>query len=113
MLWGGDRNIIEEDRRAELTTECEGEVGTLGPIHLNSPSLAPALDVGKVVLEGLGRGVRVRITSKDTFVIYAHINSRFYAMRLMIKKKWMGINLVGLNLRILLPDNQIFPRFIC
>ena len=69
MLWGGNRNIIEEDRRAGLTTECEGEVGTFGHIHLNSPLLAPALDVGKVVLEGLGSGVGVRVTSKDTGIV--------------------------------------------
>ena len=36
MLWDGDRNIVEGDRRAGLVTECEGEVGTLGPIRLNS-----------------------------------------------------------------------------
>ena len=33
MLWDGDRNIIEKVRRAGLRKECEGEVGTLGPIH--------------------------------------------------------------------------------
>ena len=65
MRRGGYRNIIEEDRRAGPTTECEGGVGTLGLIYLNSPSLAPALDVRKVVLEGLGSGVWVRVIIKD------------------------------------------------
>jgi hypothetical protein len=36
ILWSGNRNVVKEDRRAGLTTECEGEVGTLGPIHLNA-----------------------------------------------------------------------------
>ena len=68
MLWGGDRNIMEEDMRAGLKTECEGEESTLCHIHLHSASLAPALDVGKMVLEGLGSGVKVRVTIKDTAV---------------------------------------------
>ena len=51
MLWFGDRNIIKEDRRAGLTTECAGEVGTIGPIHLKSISLAPTLDV--TIVDGL------------------------------------------------------------
>ena len=49
--------------------ECEGEVGSLGPIHLSSPTLSPALDVGKVVLEGLGNGDGVRVTSKYTGIV--------------------------------------------
>ena len=69
MRWGRDRNIIEEDRRAGPTTECEGEVGTFGSIHLISPSLAPALDVGKMVLEGLESGVGVRVTRKDRYIV--------------------------------------------
>ena len=64
MLWGRYRNITE-GRWAGLMTECEGEVGTLGLIHRNSLSLAPALDVRKVVLEGwelvLGSGLLARI----------------------------------------------------
>ena len=64
MLWGRDRKIIVEDRRAGLTTECEGEVGTLGPIHFNVPSLEPALDTRKVPPgQGLGSGVGARVTN--------------------------------------------------
>ena len=48
-------------RRTGLTTECEGEVGTLRPIRLNSPKPTPALNGGKVVLEGLGNGVTIII----------------------------------------------------
>jgi hypothetical protein len=33
MLRRGNRNVIEEDRRAEPTTVGEGHVGTLGSIH--------------------------------------------------------------------------------
>jgi hypothetical protein len=65
ILWSGDRNVIKEDRRADLTTECKGEVGTLGPIHINSPTLAPPLNGGKVVLKDLGSGFWVRVTSED------------------------------------------------
>ena len=61
MRWGGDRNIIEE---AGPMAKFEGEVGSL-----TSPFLAPALDVGKVVLEGLGSGVWVRVTIKDTGIV--------------------------------------------
>ena len=55
-MWGFHRNgnTVEEDERAELTSEYEGEMGTLGPVHLHMPSPASALDCGKVVLEGLG-----------------------------------------------------------
>jgi hypothetical protein len=50
-------------------TECEGEVGTLGPIHLNSLTPAPALNGGKVILKGLGSGVWVRVTSEDASIV--------------------------------------------
>jgi hypothetical protein len=69
IVWSGDRNVVKEDRRAGLTTECGGEVGTLGPIHLNSPMPAPALNGGKVVLKGLGNGVWVRVTSEDASIV--------------------------------------------
>jgi hypothetical protein len=56
IVWSGDRNVVKEDRKADLTTECKCEVGTVGPIHLKSPTPAPALNGGKVILEGLGQG---------------------------------------------------------
>jgi hypothetical protein len=59
-------NVVIENRRAGLTTEYKSEVGTLDPIYLNMPTPAPALNGGKVDLEGSGSGVRVRVTSKDT-----------------------------------------------
>jgi hypothetical protein len=67
IVWSGDRNVVKEDRRASLTTECEGDEGTLGPIHLNSPTPAPALIGGKVTLKGLGSGVWVRVISEDKY----------------------------------------------
>ena len=45
MLGSGDGNVIEENRRAGLTTECEGDVGALGSIHLDTPSPARKLTV--------------------------------------------------------------------
>jgi hypothetical protein len=53
----------EEDRRAGPITECEGHVGTLGSIHLDTPSPTSALDTGEMVL-----GVRIRVTGEDTSV---------------------------------------------
>jgi hypothetical protein len=37
----------------------EGHVGTLGSIHLDTPSLTPALDTGGMVLKNLRSGVRI------------------------------------------------------
>ena len=54
LRWSWDRSIVEQDRRAGLTTEREGEMGTFGPVHLHTPSPAPGLDVGKMSLECLG-----------------------------------------------------------
>jgi hypothetical protein len=56
-------------KREGLTAECEGELGTLGAIHLNSPMPAPALNGGKVVLERLGSGVWVRVSSEDASIV--------------------------------------------
>jgi hypothetical protein len=53
MLRRGNGNVIEEDRRAGPTTEREGHVGTLGSIHLDTPSPTPALDTGEKVLKDL------------------------------------------------------------
>ena len=39
-------------------TECNGEVGTLGPIHPYSPPLAPVLDAGQVFLKGFKKFCR-------------------------------------------------------
>ena len=51
MNRSGDGNGVEENRRSGLTTEYEGDVGTLGSIHLDKPSLATTLDTGQVVLK--------------------------------------------------------------
>ena len=40
--WNG--NVVIEDGRSVLTTECEGEMGTLGAFHSHTPSPAPGLD---------------------------------------------------------------------
>ena len=64
--WNG--NIVKVDRRAGLSTECEGEIRTLGPIHLHTPSPATCLDCGKVFLEGSGSSVRVRISDEDQWL---------------------------------------------
>jgi DNA topoisomerase IB len=61
LVWGlnvsrrsrGNRNVIEEDRRAGPTTKRERHVGTLGSIHLDTPTPTPALDTGKMVLKDL------------------------------------------------------------
>ena len=42
--WNG--NIVEEDGRAVLTTECEGEMGTLGPFTLTCRRLHQIFDPG-------------------------------------------------------------------
>ena len=52
-----------------LTAECEVEMGTLGTIHLHTPSPAPGMDCGHMILEGLGSGFRVRITREDTCIV--------------------------------------------
>ena len=52
MLRSGDWSIVEKNRRAGLRMVCEGDIGTLGSIHLDVPSLAPALDTGEVILNG-------------------------------------------------------------
>jgi hypothetical protein len=69
LLRRGNRNVIEEDRRAGPTTKCEGHVGTLGSIHLDTPSPTPALDTGEMVLKDLRSGVRIRVTGEDTSVV--------------------------------------------
>jgi hypothetical protein len=53
ILRRGNRNVIKEDRRAGPTTEREGHVGTLGSIHLDTPSPTPALDTREMVLKDL------------------------------------------------------------
>jgi hypothetical protein len=55
------RRGIEEDRRAGPTRECEGHVGTLGSIHLDTPSPTPALDIGEMVLKDLISCVRIGV----------------------------------------------------
>jgi hypothetical protein len=53
MLRRGNGNVIEEDRRAGPTTDCEGHVGTFGSIHLDTPLPTPALNNGEMVLKDL------------------------------------------------------------
>ena len=38
LLGDGNGGAVKEDDWARLTTEGEGEVGTLGAIHLDTPS---------------------------------------------------------------------------
>jgi hypothetical protein len=49
MLRRGNRTVIEEDWSAGPTTEREGHVGTLGFIHLDTPSPTPATVKNKYV----------------------------------------------------------------
>jgi hypothetical protein len=62
-------NVIEKDRSAGPTTECEGHVGTVGYIHLDTPLPTPALDTGEVVLKVWRSGVRIRVTGEETIVV--------------------------------------------
>jgi hypothetical protein len=62
-------NVIEEDRRAGPTTELEGHVGTLGSIHLDTPSPTLALDTREIVLKDLKGGVRIRVPGEDTSAV--------------------------------------------
>ena len=47
-------NCIKCGRRRRLATECKGEVGAHGTVHLDTPSPAPDLYAAEVVLEVLG-----------------------------------------------------------
>jgi hypothetical protein len=47
-------------KRTGLTTEREGYVGTLVPIHLDKPSPTPALDTEEMVLKDLRSGLPCR-----------------------------------------------------
>jgi hypothetical protein len=49
--------------------EREGYMGSLGSIHLDTPSPTPALDTGEMVLKDLRNGVRIRVTGEDTSVV--------------------------------------------
>jgi hypothetical protein len=69
MLRRGNGNVIKEERRTGPTTECEGDVGTLGSIHLDTPSPTPTLDTREVVLKDLRSGVRIRVPGEDTSVV--------------------------------------------
>jgi hypothetical protein len=51
MFKRGDRNCIEGDRRVGPTTERKDEVSTLGLIHLDTPSTAPAFYFMEIILE--------------------------------------------------------------
>ena len=66
VLRSGHGNIIEKEGRTKPTTECKGEVGTLGSVHLYSSP--PGLDAGPVFLKAV-KSVGVRITSKDASVV--------------------------------------------
>jgi hypothetical protein len=68
LLRRGNGNV-RRNWRAGATTECEGHVGTLGSIHLDTPSPTPALDTGKMVLKDLRTGLRIRVTGEDTSVV--------------------------------------------
>jgi hypothetical protein len=63
ILRRGNGNVIEEDRPK---TEREGHVGTLGSIHLDTLSPAPALDTKEMVLKDFKSGVSIRVTGEDT-----------------------------------------------
>jgi hypothetical protein len=69
MLRKGNRNVIEEERKAGPATEYEGHVETLGSIHLDTPSLTPALDTREMLLKDLRSCVRIRVTGEDTSVV--------------------------------------------
>ena len=43
-------------------TECEGEVGTLGAIQLDTPSPALILDICRVVSEDSGGNILIRVS---------------------------------------------------
>ena len=47
MVRRGNRNCIKSEWRRWLATECKGEVGALGTVHLDTPSpvyIIPTLD---------------------------------------------------------------------
>jgi hypothetical protein len=57
--------IVEEDRWTGLTTECEGEVGSLEPVHLDAPSPEPAL---KRWFQRVWK-IKFRVTGEDKNVV--------------------------------------------
>ena len=61
--------LLKRDGRAVLTMECEGEMGTLGPIHSHTSSPAPGSDCGNMILEGLRSGFKIGITREDTCIV--------------------------------------------
>ena len=65
----GDGDIVIEYRRVGLTTEGEGEVSSLGSIHLDSPSLVLVLNSGEMILKRLRSCIRVEDTSEHTGVV--------------------------------------------
>jgi hypothetical protein len=69
MFRRGNRNCIEGERRAGLATECKGEVSTLDPIHLYTPSPAPVFYFMEVILEVIGGCDGIYIRGKDTGVV--------------------------------------------
>jgi hypothetical protein len=69
MLRRGNGNVIKEHRRAGPTTECEGHVGTLGSIHLDTPLPTSDLDTGEMVLKDLRSCVRIRVSGEDKSVV--------------------------------------------
>ena len=49
-IWIGNRNCIKGERRRRLATECEGDVGALGTIHLDTPSPSPDFYIAEWIL---------------------------------------------------------------
>ena len=64
---------MKEDDRAVLTTDCESEIGNIGPIHPHTPLPAPDMDCGNMILDGLGSGFRVRIILERKHVSSAKV----------------------------------------
>jgi hypothetical protein len=85
MLRRGNWNVSEEDSRAGPTTEREGHAGTLGSIHLDTPSPTPAMDTGEMVLKDLRSGVRIRVMAR------IQVSSANVAMRVL---GWDGMSAV-------------------
>jgi hypothetical protein len=60
-----DKNCIKGERRAGPTMERKGEVSTLGPIHLDTPSTAPAFYFTEMILEVIGGCGGINIRGKE------------------------------------------------
>jgi hypothetical protein len=62
-------DCIEGERKPKLITECKGEGNTLGPIHLDTSSPAPAFYSMGVILDFIRFCGEISIRGKDALVV--------------------------------------------